>query len=195
MLLVATRNLWLATIAIVAVMGIVASVLGFCHWAMGWGLGIAESIAAVIVIGFSVDYVVHLSHVYVEAGHRDPPLNKREERVAFALKSMGGTVFSGAVTTFGSGLFLVFTQLIFFVKFSVLIMVTIASSIGACAACRSPRFQPRHCLQPNSQKALFCTGIALLFYMPALAFIGPQGTFGDMQAHCKKRKEDNVSLP
>jgi len=166
-LLVATRNLWLATIAIVAVMGIVASVLGFCHWAMGWGLGIAESIAAVIVIGFSVDYVVHLSHVYVEAGHRDPPLNTREERVTFALKSMGGTVFSGAVTTFGSGLFLVFTQLIFFVKFSVLIMVTIASSIG----------------------------IAMLFYMPALAFIGPQGTFGDMQAHCKKRKEDNTSLP
>merc|ERR1719223_377022 len=38
-LLVATRNLWLATIAIVAVMGIVASVLGFCHWAMGWGPG------------------------------------------------------------------------------------------------------------------------------------------------------------
>jgi hypothetical protein len=35
----------------------------------------------------------------------------------------------------------------------------------------------------------------MLFYMPALAFIGPQGTFGDMQAHCKKRKEDNTSLP
>lgn len=130
-LLIATRNLSIATIAIVAVMGIVASVLGFCHWAMGWGLGIAESIAAVIVIGFSVDYVVHLSHVYVDAGHRDPPLTTREERVTFALKSMGSTVFSGAVTTFGSGMFLVFTQLIFFVKFSVLIMVTIASSIGA----------------------------------------------------------------
>ena len=45
-------------------MGIVASVMGFCKWAMGWGLGIAESIAAVIVIGFSVDYVVHLGHMY-----------------------------------------------------------------------------------------------------------------------------------
>lgn len=95
---------------------------------MGWGLGIAESIAAVIVIGFSVDYVVHLSHAYVEAGHRDPPINSRGDRVTYALKSMGSTVFSGAVTTFGSGLFLIFTQLIFFVKFSVLIMVTIASS-------------------------------------------------------------------
>ena len=137
-LLIATRNLYLATIAIVAVIGIVASVLGFCHWAMGWGLGIAESIAAVIVIGFSVDYVVHLSHVYVEAGHRNPPLNTREERVTFALKSMGPTVLSGAVTTFGSGFCLVFTQLIFFVKFSILIMVTVASSIGARVSCSNP---------------------------------------------------------
>ena len=83
-------------------MGIVASVLGLCKWAMGWGLGIGESIAAVIVIGFSVDYVVHLSHVYVDAGHRNPPLNSRAERVTFALTSMGATVFSGAVTTFGT---------------------------------------------------------------------------------------------
>ena len=30
-------------------------------------LGISESIAAVIVIGFSVDYVVHLCHIYAEA--------------------------------------------------------------------------------------------------------------------------------
>ena len=54
------------------------------------------------MIGFSVDYVVHLSHVYVDAGHRNPPLNSRAERVTFALTSMGATVFSGAVTTFGT---------------------------------------------------------------------------------------------
>ena len=123
-LLAATRNVATASIAIISVMGIVASVLGLCKWAMGWGLGIGESIAAVgstiswqlcagilipslwfaqvIVIGFSVDYVVHLSHVYVDAGHRNPPLNSRAERVTFALTSMGATVFSGAVTTFGT---------------------------------------------------------------------------------------------
>ena len=50
----------------------------------------------------SVDYVVHLSHVYVDAGHRNPPLNSRAERVTFALTSMGATVLSGAVTTFGT---------------------------------------------------------------------------------------------
>ena len=33
----------------------------------GWSLGVAESIAGVIVIGFSVDYTVHLGHIYKEA--------------------------------------------------------------------------------------------------------------------------------
>ena len=58
--------------------------------------------------------------------------------MTFALKSMGPTVLSGAVTTFGSGFCLVFTQLIFFVKFSILIMVTVASSIGARVSCSNP---------------------------------------------------------
>ena len=41
-----------------------AQVLGLCKM-LGWALGIAESIAAVIVIGFSVDFTVHLAHMYV----------------------------------------------------------------------------------------------------------------------------------
>ena len=151
-LLLATRNIVVSVIAMVSVMGIVASVMGFCHWAMGWGLGIAESIASVIVIGFSVDYVVHLAHMYVDAGHKSPPLQTRSQRSAYALKTMGATVLAGSATTFGSGFFLVLTQLIFFVKFSVLIMVTIASSIA----------------------------IAMLFFMPALALLGPEGDCGDL---------------
>ena len=44
--------------------GIVACVLGMCHAVFEWELGIAESIAAVIVIGFAVDFTVHLAHMY-----------------------------------------------------------------------------------------------------------------------------------
>jgi hypothetical protein len=63
-------------------------------------------------------------------------------------------VVSGAITTFGSGFFLSLTQLTFFTKFSVLIMITIFSSIV----------------------------IALCFFMPAMVLLGPQGTCGDLQA-------------
>eukprot|EP01052_Picozoa_sp_SAG31_P028264 SAG31_NODE_2714_length_5203_cov_14.538793_4_plen_68_part_00 len=55
-------SLW----AILTVAAIVACVLGSVKAFFGWGLGIAESIAAVIVIGLSVDYAVHLAHMCVQ---------------------------------------------------------------------------------------------------------------------------------
>lgn len=47
----------------------VLCVLGFCKSAMDWDLGVGEAIAGVIVIGYSVDYVVHLAHMYCEGKH------------------------------------------------------------------------------------------------------------------------------
>ena len=64
-LLWATGNLVMAVYATVSIAGIVSIVLGWCKIVMGWDLGIAESIAGIIVIGMSVDYVVHLGHMYV----------------------------------------------------------------------------------------------------------------------------------
>jgi len=42
---------------------------------LGWELGVAESMGIVILIGFSVDYVVHLSSHYSHSPHP-----KRAER-------------------------------------------------------------------------------------------------------------------
>eukprot|EP00452_MALV-II_sp_L67-6_P000358 gene358-biopygen26 len=67
----------------------------------GWELGVPESIAVVIVIGFSVDYVVHLAAHYVHS-----PFNGREERATESVTAMGVSTFSGAITTMGSGVFL-----------------------------------------------------------------------------------------
>lgn len=41
-----------------------------------FALGIAESIGIIVFIGFSVDYVVHMSHQYVES-----VFDKRKNRV------------------------------------------------------------------------------------------------------------------
>ena len=65
---------------------------------MDWDLGIAESIAGIIVIGFSVDYVVHLAHMYMDGFHVGG-FSDRDSRISYALEKMGGTVFAGAVTT------------------------------------------------------------------------------------------------
>ena len=42
---------------------IVGNVLGSVRLFSGWGLGVGEAIAGVIVVGFSVDDAVHLGHV------------------------------------------------------------------------------------------------------------------------------------
>lgn len=66
-LLFASANIVLATLSIISIVGIVSTVLGTAFY-LGWSLGIGEAISAVMVIGLAVDYVIHLSHMYVVAG-------------------------------------------------------------------------------------------------------------------------------
>jgi hypothetical protein len=104
-LLLATKNWILSSFAIVSILGIVSTVLGFCQSVFGWDLGVAESIAGIIVIGFSIDYVVHLGHMIEEAGSLCG-FQDREERFSYAAIKMGSTVLAGAITTAGSNIFM-----------------------------------------------------------------------------------------
>jgi len=122
-LLFATYNVLTAFYAIVTIAAIIASVLGFISAALGYALGIVETIAAVCVIGFSVDYTVHLAHMYHESD-----LDARMERACFAALHMGPTVFGGAVTTVGAALFLFGCILTFFTKMGTIMCVTIFTS-------------------------------------------------------------------
>lgn len=65
-LLVATGNLLQSILALACVFIIIASVLAIMQM-QGWQLGIIESIAVVITIGLSVDYVIHLSTDYMHS--------------------------------------------------------------------------------------------------------------------------------
>eukprot|EP00948_MAST-09A_sp_MAST-9A-sp1_P000759 g759.t1 len=76
---------------------------GFCY-ALGWSLGIAESIAGTIVVGLSVDYVVHLGHLYIDSGKllREPT---SKTRCRITIEDLACTIAAGALTTLGAGLF------------------------------------------------------------------------------------------
>ena len=65
-MLIATRNFIVALYAIISVIFIVANITAIMV-IVGWELGVPESVATVIVIGFSVDYVVHLAAHYVHS--------------------------------------------------------------------------------------------------------------------------------
>ena len=123
-LTVSTGNIVLAFYSTMTIAGIVTTVIGIgAGGIMGWDLGTTEAIAAVIVIGFSVDYCVHLANAYIENDAVD-----RENRTRIALTTMGISVTAGAITTVVAGAFLSLCILTFFVKFSFLICWTIISS-------------------------------------------------------------------
>eukprot|EP00466_Bigelowiella_natans_P019211 jgi/Bigna1/85675/estExt_fgenesh1_pg.C_50195 len=128
-LILATSNIILALYAIISIGLIVAGVLGFIQEYLGWSLGVAEAIAGIIVIGFSVDYVIHLGHMYVEAGLGQQAIAGCEGRFTYAAEKMVSTVIAGGITTFGAAIPLWFCQMTFFPKMGTLMALTIFFSL------------------------------------------------------------------
>ena len=81
-----------------------------------------------LVVGFSVDYTIHLGHMFTVAG-REKELQQSVDRFSFAIRKMGGTVLGGAVSTLGAGLFMLPCQLVFFYKLGLLMVTTIFFSL------------------------------------------------------------------
>merc|ERR1712242_319594 len=118
-LLISTRNWIISIFAILDIIGVISCEL-CVMWVAGWKFGLVESISVIMVIGFSVDYVVHLANSYLESQGES-----RMERLSFALLTMGVSVVSGAVTTMLSGFMLVFPAYIFFYKMGWIIVTTV----------------------------------------------------------------------
>ena len=79
MLTIVTCNMLLAFWAIFSVGMILVSVISVMVY-QGWEMGVSESISVVMLIGLSVDYIVHLAQAYKRsvASHRSA-----KTRVAF----------------------------------------------------------------------------------------------------------------
>lgn len=108
-------------------------------------LQVLEALNMSLVVGLSVDYAVHLGVAYTYA-----PFYDRKRRVRHALGEIGLSVISGALTTLGSGLFMMFAEIIFFMQFGIFIFATIGFSIV----------------------------FAMTIFLVALSLIGPQGNTG-----------------
>ena len=124
LLLLATRNILISFYSMMGVVMIVCCVVAVMVL-REWQLGVSESIAMVIIIGFSVDYVVHLAAHYVHCAVPD-----RQSRATESVSAMGVSIFSGAVTTLGSGVFLFGGTIIFFQKFALIIVTTVLFSVS-----------------------------------------------------------------
>ena len=118
-LLVATHNLIVSLACIGTIAAALACVLGSIV-AMGWKLGQNESLCMMVLTGFAVDYVVHLSHSYMESSS-----TMRLDRVHDALRDMGISVFWGMLTSMFAAGVLATCQIQFLYKFGMFFMMTI----------------------------------------------------------------------
>ena len=155
-LLISTQNIIMALLSVLSVAIVIVSVV--CIIVMrGWEFGVSESICTVIIIGLSVDYCVHLATEYQHSGHR-----QRKYKMKQSYNHMGKSIFSGTMTTLGSGVFLFGGKLITFEKFATIIGSTIVISFL----------------------------VAMLFFGAMMHIMGPTRGCGDLFNSCRDKAED-----
>lgn len=154
-MLIFTMDLWLSILVLLVVTGITGGLTFFMVVVMSWSIGPIEVIALVIFIGYAVNYALHVAHHYAlvtmedvrheeaearssanaaeggDAGKPAKALTPRELRLArtrIAVLHVGKAMFSSAVSTIGSSVFLLFCTLTIFSKLgAIVIAVTLLS--------------------------------------------------------------------
>merc|ERR1711871_1892824 len=112
-LLIATRNVVMTIACVGTILSALVCVVGTIV-AMGWQLGSNESLSIMVLTGFAVDYVVHLSHAYMESKSLS-----RIDRVHDALRDLGISVFWGMLTSLCAASALASCQLQNLAKFGI----------------------------------------------------------------------------
>jgi predicted RND superfamily exporter protein len=106
-----------STLTILYILTSVTSMLS----AIGWSLGFIEAICFSILIGVSVDFVIHFAHAYTH--HKGE--KSREERTKYAMITMGPSILATALTTFFSAVVMLFCTIPFFQKFALILFFTV----------------------------------------------------------------------
>jgi len=89
-------------------------------YAKGYQFGTTESISVVVLIGFSVDYIIHYSAEYMHSME-----DTRELKMQQSFRQMGVSILGGFITTLGSGIVLLFCEFTFFYKFGETISLSV----------------------------------------------------------------------
>lgn len=146
LLIIMTTNWIVALMCCLTISLIIVGVIGIIPLA-GWKLGILESLNLTLVVGLAVDYVVHLADGYVRSQK-----HSRVDKVRETLGHVGISVLSGACTTIGASIFMLFAQILFFFQFGIFMFCTIGLSIF----------------------------YALFFFTTLLSLLGPEGNTGSI---------------
>ena len=99
------RSARLACLATLSVGAVAASFIAFLVHS-GHAMGVAESACVAVLVGLSLDYVLHVAGAYAEAP--EEVRRDRRRRAFWATRATRGSVFAGASTTAAAAAFLLF---------------------------------------------------------------------------------------
>ena len=159
-----TGNLAITLYSLIVIACILGSVVA-CVVGMGWTLGFLEGICFTILIGLSVDFVIHIGVAYHEVAeefNRVGAEATRTDCTREAVAQLGFPIISAAFTTLISAIILFFAQITFFNKFGLIVMLSMVIAVLT----------------------------TFLLYVPILDALGPQGHQGDVWhwiAKCRKK--------
>lgn len=125
-ILLSSRSMILTLFSTVTIFYILVSVTAILV-GLGWTLGFLESVCFSILIGVSVDFVIHFNHAYVHYKGEVP----RTERSKYAMVTMGPSILSTAGTTFFSAVVMLFCRITFFNKFALVLFFTMIMATAA----------------------------------------------------------------
>ena len=125
-LLLFTRNIRIAALASLVIGCIVVAVVGSIS-IFGWKMDVFESICITILVGFSVDYTVHLGVAYVDC--QEVSRSDRKARAMHAISTLGISVTAGATSTAGACLFLFPATILFLPKFGQFMVTAVVAAL------------------------------------------------------------------
>lgn len=123
-ILISSKSFVMTIFSVTSICYVLASVTSMMV-AAGWTLGFLESICFAILIGISVDFVIHFSHAYASI----PGEASRESRTKYALIDMGPSILAAAFTTMAGAAIMLACVITFFTKFAMILFFTIVQSV------------------------------------------------------------------
>ena len=154
-LLISNANVFLTLYSVVSIFCILVTVAATAV-VMGWELGFLEAICFAILVGLSCDFIVHIAHAYQMSKSAT-----RRQKSLDAIWEMGPPVLFAAVSTTLSGALLFSCNILFYIKFGVILMLTMAYSFI----------------------------MIFVFLVPLLALAGPMGNWGDLTYCCRSKRK------
>ena len=111
-----TQNILISLYTMLAIVLIVATLLGVIFGGFGYPFGAIEAVGVTIFVGLSVDYILHAAHGYSESKKIT-----RKDKVTDSLTRLGISIVGGGLTTAGSCIFLFFCHIFLFVQLGVML--------------------------------------------------------------------------